>query len=308
MLNYSINNETGGSANFLPVSPHKPIFRGYEIMDENTIPSANPESQITKKCTKCGEEKPATKEFFYADKQYPSGIRPICKICSEKHYQEHKERIALQRKEHYRNNRERILTANREKYAKNYNGIQESTRERYQKNRDRNLITKRLYHNKNREKANAISRRYHAANRDLSNAKRRDYYVNHRAETNEKDRIRGKERHRKLYGKDPSYTLRTRISALLRYSLKHGGKSKSLNDILDYSIEELRAHIESLFTENMSWDSFMRGEIHIDHIRPISSFNIESIDDQDFKECWAISNLRPLWAFDNLSKGSKYNG
>lgn len=47
MLNCAINNETGGSANFLPVSHHKPIFRRYEIMDENTI------APIEKLC-KCG--------------------------------------------------------------------------------------------------------------------------------------------------------------------------------------------------------------------------------------------------------------
>lgn len=274
-------------------------------MAANTISSANPESQVTKKCTKCGEEKPATKEYFYADKQFPSGIRGICKSCSGKHYSEHKEEISLQRKEHYRNNQDRILAENREKYANNYNGIQESTRERYQKNRGRNLITKRAHHHKNRELNNAISRSYHAAHRDLSNAKRRDYYANHREETNEKDRIRGTERHHKLYGKDPSYTLRTRISALMRYSLRHGSKSKSLDDILDYTMPELKDHIESLFTENMSWDAYMRGEIHIDHKRPIVSFHIGSVDDQDFKECWALDNLQPLWAFDNLSKGAK---
>ena len=276
-------------------------------MTENNITSIDQESQPTKKCTKCGEEKPATKEYFHADRQYPSGIRGICKVCTGKHYAEHKERIAARNREHYRENRDRILAENREKYANNYNGIKDSTRERYEKNRDENLIKKRAHHHKNKEAFNAISRDYHAANRDLCNAKRRDYYVKHRDEANEKDRIRGKERHRKLYGKDPSYTIRTRVSALMRYSLKNGSKSKSLNDILDYTIEELKEHIEGLFTENMSWDAFMRGEIHIDHKRPISSFNITSVDDLDFKICWSLSNLQPLWAFDNLSKGAKVN-
>jgi len=263
---------------------------------------------MIKKCTKCGEEKPATLDFFHADKQFPSGIRGICKICTGKHYAEHKKRIATRRKKHYRKNQDRILAKNREKYANNYNGIQESTKERYQKNRDKNLIIKRARHHKNRELNNAISRSYHAANRDLSNAKRRNYYINHCDETNEKDRIRGKERHHKLYGKDPSYTLRTRISALIRYSLRHGSKSKNLNDILDYTMAELRDHMENLFTENMSWDAFLRGEIHIDHKRPISSFHITSVDDPDFKICWGLENLQPLWAFDNLSKGARVNG
>lgn len=47
MLNGAINNETGGSMNFLPVSHHKLISGGYAIMDDITIAS------VPKLC-KCG--------------------------------------------------------------------------------------------------------------------------------------------------------------------------------------------------------------------------------------------------------------
>ena len=53
----------------------------------------------------------------------------------------------------------------------------------------------------------------------------------------------------------------------------------------------------------MGWDNY--GEWHVDHIRPIASFNFESVDCAEFKECWSLDNLQPLWAFDNLSKGTK---
>jgi hypothetical protein len=53
----------------------------------------------------------------------------------------------------------------------------------------------------------------------------------------------------------------------------------------------------------MTWKNY--GKWHIDHIRPISSFKITGIDCEDFKKCWSLSNLQPLWAFDNLSKGTK---
>jgi len=45
---------------------------------------------------------------------------------------------------------------------------------------------------------------------------------------------------------------------------------------------------------------------HIDHIRPISAFSFTVPEDPEFKECWALNNLQPLWAFDNLSKGGKW--
>jgi hypothetical protein len=52
----------------------------------------------------------------------------------------------------------------------------------------------------------------------------------------------------------------------------------------------------------MSWEN--RSEWHIDHRRPVSSFNFLSVDDPEFLECWALSNLQPLWAADNIRKGN----
>ena len=53
----------------------------------------------------------------------------------------------------------------------------------------------------------------------------------------------------------------------------------------------------------MSWDNY--GEWHIDHILPDSSFYYVSTEDDEFKKCWALSNLQPLWAIDNLKKSNK---
>lgn len=53
----------------------------------------------------------------------------------------------------------------------------------------------------------------------------------------------------------------------------------------------------------MNWPEFIAGRIHIDHIRPLSSFVL--IDDRDLKAAWALTNLRPEWATDNLAKGAK---
>ena len=44
----------------------------------------------------------------------------------------------------------------------------------------------------------------------------------------------------------------------------------------------------------------------IDHIRPLSSFDLT--DHEQVKQVCHYSNLRPLWAIDNLSKGSKVGG
>lgn len=72
---------------------------------------------------------------------------------------------------------------------------------------------------------------------------------------------------------------------------------------LGYSPAELAAHIERQFLKGMTWANY--GDWHIDHIIPLSSFTITGVDDPNFAAAWALSNLRPLWATDNISKGNQ---
>jgi hypothetical protein len=53
----------------------------------------------------------------------------------------------------------------------------------------------------------------------------------------------------------------------------------------------------------MSWENY--GKWHIDHITPLSSFDIQNYNDENFKKCWSLENLQPLWAEDNLKKSNK---
>lgn len=62
-------------------------------------------------------------------------------------------------------------------------------------------------------------------------------------------------------------------------------------------------HLEKEFTDGMTWENY--GEWHVDHIRPMASFDFISVDCADFKECWSLSNLQPLWGDENISKGSR---
>jgi hypothetical protein len=103
------------------------------------------------------------------------------------------------------------------------------------------------------------------------------------------------------------HKLKSRISARVLGMLKGcGGKSqRRTEDLLGYSMKELQKHIERQFTPGMTWEAFQRGEIHIDHIIPVASFKPSSSDCPEFRACWALTNLRPLWAKDNIRKGSK---
>lgn len=115
-----------------------------------------------------------------------------------------------------------------------------------------------------------------------------------------------KKRYKKL-SKDFAFILNRRMSSGIWYSLKRGKMKKEASwlSLVDYTLEDLKKHLESQFTDEMSWESFMNGEIHIDHINPISSFNFDSTNDIGFKDCWSLDNLQPLFAIDNLRKGAQ---
>ncbi|MBL3673599.1 hypothetical protein [Paracoccus aerius] len=93
-----------------------------------------------------------------------------------------------------------------------------------------------------------------------------------------------------------------RIDWNIRRALRGQNTSKALEDMFGYSLAELRYHLERQFTKGMDWDRFVAGEIHIDHILPVSSFDLTDV--AEVKACYALPNLRPAWALDNLSKGA----
>lgn len=69
---------------------------------------------------------------------------------------------------------------------------------------------------------------------------------------------------------------------------------------MGWTMADLRSHLERQFHKGMSWDNY--GKWQIDHITPVSSFKVASVYDDEFRACWALSNLRPLLAGDNASK------
>lgn len=100
-----------------------------------------------------------------------------------------------------------------------------------------------------------------------------------------------------------AFSINERMSAGIRQSLRLGKGGWRWEALTGYTVQELADHLERQFTKGMTWDRFMSGEIHIDHIIPKTSFRFDSYEDQEFKQCWALSNLRPMWAIDNVRKG-----
>lgn len=89
---------------------------------------------------------------------------------------------------------------------------------------------------------------------------------------------------------------------LVRY-IRESFEPKKIAARFGFTADDLKAHLEPLFKPGMTWEN--HGDWQIDHVIPICSFRYESYDDPQFKACWALKNLQPLWEKENLLKGRK---
>jgi hypothetical protein len=128
--------------------------------------------------------------------------------------------------------------------------------------------------------------------------------------TPEEKRERARKRkaeYRAAYRADPTNRLNRNISEVVRGHFRKMKTSKPSGgwcQFVGYSLAELKAHIEAQFAVGMSWENY--GEWHLDHIKPKAAFTFLDTSDPEFLECWALSNLQPLWADENVAKGAKY--
>ena len=126
-----------------------------------------------------------------------------------------------------------------------------------------------------------------------------------RRSSKEKEAVHRRTYRKKRRERDMCFKLKNNVSNSLRDCLKSGKSGISSTEILKslgYSIEQLKDHLESLFSDGMTWENYGVSGWQIDHIKPSCSFLFESISDDQFKECWSLSNLRPLWATENFRK------
>jgi len=116
-----------------------------------------------------------------------------------------------------------------------------------------------------------------------------------------KNRIRERTRYR--LKNDPIFRLKSSVRTRIYLYVKRGLAKKTLptSILIGCSWEFLKNHLEKQFKPNMSWANY--GKWHIDHYRPMASFNL--LKEKELLKCCNFSNLQPLWAFENLSKGAK---
>lgn len=119
----------------------------------------------------------------------------------------------------------------------------------------------------------------------------------HKKERNEYARIRAKNNLQIRL----SNNLRSDLGKRIRLSL--GSKTNKTVELLGLLIPEFKMYIERLFLPEMTWANWGKTGWHLDHIKPLNSFDLTLISQQ--KQAFHYTNYQPLWATDNLTKGVK---
>lgn len=104
---------------------------------------------------------------------------------------------------------------------------------------------------------------------------------------------------------DPAFKLKINLRARFNRAIRGKYKKGSAVESLGCSVEFLKQYLESKFKQGMTWENYGRKGWHIDHIIPLSKFDLTNKEEL-LKACH-YTNLQPLWWYENLEKGAKTN-
>lgn len=178
-----------------------------------------------------------------------------------------KEKTRLYMKQYYSEHREEFL----KRYFKNREVANERLKEWRKRNADKIAIARKIYKDKPENKI-----------------KHKRYRLRY---------------HKEMMKKNVQYRLAQNLRSRLHSALKNNQKMGSTVRDLSCTISELKFYLEGQFKDEMSWGNWSKKGWHIDHKVPLSSFDLT--DRKQFLQAVHYTNLQPLWAKENLSKGDK---
>lgn len=152
----------------------------------------------------------------------------------------------------------------------------------YETNKNKIIERHKQYFQKNKKFLNEYSKQWRKDNPDYYN-----HYFKNRRKT------------------DLKFNLNEKIKTEIRKSLKGNKKGRHWESLVGYTLNDLIKRLNKTMPKGYTWQDYLKGELHIDHIIPKSVFNFTKPEHIDFKRCWALKNLRLLPIKENLSKSNK---
>lgn len=237
---------------------------------------------MVKKCSRCSTEKPLG--CFSKDKATKDGLYRWCKECQKNYrhqrYSQHKDEENQKSREWRQENKEYLTEWRKNSPIR----VKRYTRVSLSKHKETNKERLTAWRKKNPEHIREYNKKWsqnnHARLREAANRYRKEKYRN-----------------------DVQFRLAYSLRSRLRIALKNNTKDRKTLDYLGCSLQNLKQSLERKFQPEMSWENYGKGGWHIDHIVPLSSFDL-SKKDEIRKDCH-YTNLQPLWEKDNLRKGKR---
>jgi len=235
-------------------------------------------------CNACGVSKDATTGNFYwrnDSKKY----KKKCKVC--------------------------ILDKSKYKYQQNSNVIKAKVAKYREENREQ--IKEKMKEYNSLPETQSRMKKYRQDNKKLLRKKEKEW----RLKNPEKAKVITRRKNQKRM-KNPMVRIRINMSRGISLALNRVGSSKAGDSVMnhfEFTIDELKHHLKSQFESWMNWENYgsytnkwvdddkSTWKWQIDHIIPHSEFKYDSMDHPNFKECWKLSNLRPLSAKKNCLDG-----
>ena len=175
----------------------------------------------------------------------------------------------------------------KKKYYQNHKEKVKEYNQKYQQEHKLEIKERRSQYGKNhRDKINIYMKPYLAK-----------YVKEHRVELNEKQKIK--------YKSNMTFKLNLLMANAINRALGGRKNRQQWEYLVGYAVEDLKQYLEKQFKDGMTWNNYGKDGWHIDHIIPKSVFNFSSPEHIDFKRCWALSNLQPMWAKENIKKQAK---
>lgn len=284
--------------------PHLRCFMATANSTQPILPSE------LKVCTKCAEAKQRTE--FHIGKEYPDGRKATCKVCMQ-----------IQRRAKYHSQRgEEVEKRRARKATEEWQALkperEAEARARLEKRIAEGAPTHRrctacaevlpansAYFNRSSKGSYGLTascteclKKAYAkratVDREKLNAQARESYLRNAPRKLAEQKVKRRT--------NPAFAIHMRVSSSVRNSLGRSRLDTSWIKLLDFSAADLHSHLERQFTEGMTWERFMAGDIEIDHVIPVSFFRPKEVDSVEFRMCWNLKNLQPLWRLDNRLK------
>jgi len=228
---------------------------------------------------------------------------------NKQYYQKNRDEALENSKKYYWQHREERIKAVR---IYRENNIEKCKQYRIN-NSEKKLEYSRLWRENNIEKKKAYQTQYNQTHKkeqaewQRNNPEKTKAYKDNWCKNNP-DKVKEKA---KRYYYQHKTDLRVNLNGKVRRSIweslmgnKNGWHWETL---VGYTLTKLKEHLEKTMPNGYTWNDYIKGRLHIDHIIPIRTFTFQTSEDEDFKNCWDLCNLRLLTKEENFKKNSNFD-